>query len=153
MESRKNLFDKLNQFIRKYYINQLVKGVVLTLLGLIVFFILIAVLEHYIKFDVALRTFLFWLYIALNTAIAFKYLFIPILKLLNFRKGINYKDAAKILGEHFSEINDKLTNILELNEMSHDNELISASIEQKTLEISPVPVSYTHLTLPTILLV
>ena len=56
MESRKNLFDKLNQFIRKYYINQLVKGVVLTLLGLIVFFILIAVLEHYIKFDVALRT-------------------------------------------------------------------------------------------------
>ena len=140
MESRKNLFDKLNQFIRKYYINQLVKGVVLTLLGLIVFFILIAVLEHYIKFDVALRTFLFWLYIALNTAIAFKYLFIPILKLLNFRKGINYKDAAKILGEHFSEINDKLTNILELNEMSHDNELISASIEQKTLEISPVPI-------------
>ena len=24
--------------------------------------------------------------------------------------------------------------------MSHDNELISASIEQKTLEISPVPI-------------
>ena len=140
MEIRKNLFDKLNQFIRKHYINQLVKGVVFTLLGLIVFFILIALLEHYIKFDVALRTFLFWLYIALNTAIAFKYLFIPILKLLNFRKGINYKDAAKILGEHFSEINDKLTNILELNEMSRDNELISASIEQKTLEISPVPI-------------
>jgi len=140
VESRKKLFDKLNQFIRKYYINQLVKGVVLTLLGLVVFFILIAVMEHYIKFDVSLRTFLFWLYIALNTAIAFKYLFIPILKLLNFRKGINYKDAAKILGEHFSEINDKLTNILELNEMSRNNELISASIEQKTLEISPVPI-------------
>ena len=140
MKSRKNLFDKLNQFIRKYYINQLVKGIILSLLGLIVFFIVIAVLEHYIMFDVALRTFFFWLYIALNTAIAFKYIFIPILKLLNFRKGINYKDAAKILGEHFSEINDKLTNILELNEMSGDSELISASIEQKTLEISPVPI-------------
>ena len=71
MKSRKNLFDKLNQFIRKYYINQLVKGIILSLLGLIVFFIVIAVLEHYIMFDVSLRTFFFWLYIALNTAIAF----------------------------------------------------------------------------------
>ena len=40
--------------------------------------------------------------------------------------------AAEIIGSHFSEIEDKLLNVLELQEMSQeDSSLINASIQQK----------------------
>ena len=45
-------------------------------------------------------------------------------------------DAAKIIGKHFPEIDDKILNILQLNELSDsDNLLIQASITQKTENI------------------
>src|SRR5690606_4279852 len=50
-------------------------------------------------------------------------------------KRLSYTEAAKIIGKHFPEINDKLVNTLELSseEISYaSKELIQASIEQKS---------------------
>ena len=138
MKDSNPLFSKLNKFIRKYYVNQLIKGGILTLLILLLFSIFISILEHYMNFNVGFRTFLFWLYITINIIIFSKFLVIPSLKLFKIRRGISHTDAAKILGEHFNEIDDKLVNIIELSNMTPNNELINASIEQKTKEISPV---------------
>ena len=58
---------------------------------------------------------------------------------MNFGKTLNYKEASKIIGKHFSEINDKLINTLELNELSEEqNALVKASIHQKTKELTPI---------------
>ena len=73
-----------------------------------------------------------WFYIILNTLFVSKFIAIPFLKLIKLRKGIKYSDAAKIIGDHFKEIDDKLINILELAEMNQNNDLVNASIEQKT---------------------
>ena len=140
MENRKNLYSKLDKFIRKYYLNQLVRGGILTLLSLLVLFIFISILEHYMNFDVMFRTFLFWTYIIINSIIISKFILAPILQLLKISKGLKHKDAAKIIGNHFKEIDDKLLNVLELVEMNENNDLINASIDQKTASISPVPV-------------
>ena len=43
MENRKILYSKLDKFIRKYYLNQLIRGCILTLLSLLVLFIFILV--------------------------------------------------------------------------------------------------------------
>lgn len=140
MENRKNLYSKLDKFIRKYYLNQLIRGGILTLLSLLVLFIFISILEHYMNFDVMFRTFLFWTYIIINSIIISKFILAPILQLLKISKGLKHKDAAKIIGNHFKEIDDKLLNVLELVEMNKNNDLINASIDQKTASISPVPV-------------
>ena len=140
MDNRKKLYNKLDKFIRKYYLNQLIRGGILTLLSLLILFIFISILEYYMNFDVVLRTFLFWSYIIINGVIISKFIISPVLQLLKIRKGIKYKDAAKIIGNHFKEIDDKLLNLLELAEMNQDNDLIHASIEQKTASISPIPV-------------
>ena len=56
--------------------------------------------------------------------------------LFRISKTIEYTDAAKIIGKHFPEIDDKILNILQLNELSEsDNVLIQASITQKTESI------------------
>ena len=140
MENRKILYSKLDKFIRKYYLNQLIRGGILTLLSLLVLFIFISILEHYMNFDVMFRTFLFWTYIIINSIIISKFILAPILQLLKISKGLKHKDAAKIIGNHFKEIDDKLLNVLELVEMNENNDLINASIDQKTASISPVPV-------------
>ncbi|MAW21388.1 MAG: hypothetical protein CMD16_03215 [Flavobacteriales bacterium] len=135
-----HLFDKLNEFIKKYYHNQLIKGCIYVLSILLIFFILFSVIEYFYTMDVRGRTFLFWTYIVINFIVFCKYITFPLLRLFSFKDRLTHKQASKIIGDHFSNINDKLINILELHDLSNDqNELVLASIEQKTSSINAVP--------------
>ena len=133
------LFKKLNNFIRKYYQNQLIKGGIYSVAVLIIFFLIFSIIEHFSKAGVGVRTFFFWTYIIINLIIAVKYIVIPLLHLLQLGEIISHKQAAKIIGKHFNSVDDKLTNILELtDEENSDNDLIIASIDQKMADIKPV---------------
>ena len=133
------LFKKLNNFIRKYYQNQLIKGGIYSVAVLIIFFLIFSIIEHFSKAGVGVRTFFFWTYIIINLIIVVKYIVIPLLHLLQLGKTISHKQAAKIIGKHFNSVDDKLTNILELtDEENSDNDLIIASIDQKMADIKPV---------------
>ena len=133
------LFEKLNAFIKKYYVNQLIKGGIYVVAILIVFFLLFSIIEYYSALNVKGRTFLFWSYILLNMLVFGKLVVMPLLNIFNLGKTLNYKDAAKIIGQHFPEIDDKLINLLELTEISKkENDLITASIDQKTKKLSPI---------------
>ena len=138
-QHKKELFKKLNKFVKRFYANQLIKGGIYCLSVLTIFFIVFSIAEYFTKFDVGIRTFLFWTYIIINTLIAVKYIIFPVLHLFSLGKILTHKQAAKIIGTHFSEVDDKLLNILELQEMSEaDNALISASIQQKIKTIGPI---------------
>ena len=133
------LFKKLNNFITKYYQNQLIKGSIYVGSMLLIFFILFSLIEHFSALSVVGRTFLFWAYILLNLTVFVKYIAIPLLHLLKIGNRINNKDAAKIIGNHFKDVDDKLLNILELEDLSESNNtLISASIEQKIKTLKPI---------------
>ena len=133
------LFEKLNKFVKRFYTNQLIKGGIYSVAVLTIFFILFSTIEHFTQFGVGSRTFLFWTYLIVNALIAIKYIAIPLLHLLSFGKTLSHKQAAKIIGTHFTEIDDKLLNILELQEMSAtENALINASIQQKIKDIKPI---------------
>ena len=138
-DNTNQLFEKLNEFIKKYYQNQLIKGVIYVVSILLIFFLFFAVVEFLSSFGVGGRTFLFWTYILLNLIVFGKLLVIPLLHLFKIGKTLNYKDAAKIIGKHFPEIDDKLLNVLELSEVSNeDNALITASINQKIKKLFPI---------------
>ena len=136
------LFEKLNKFVKRFYTNQLIKGGIYSIAVLTIFFIAFSTIEHFTQFGVGSRTLLFWSYLLINTLIAVKYIVIPLLHLFSIGKTISHKQAAKIIGTHFSEVSDKLLNILELQEMSvAENELINASIQQKIKDIKPIAFS------------
>lgn len=67
--------------------------------------------------------------------ILYKWILIPLLNLNRIGKILTYDDAAKIIGQHFTDINDKLLNTLQLFESLDKNdqnkELLLASIDQK----------------------
>lgn len=142
------LIEKLDEFIRKYYKNQLMRGVIYSATIVLLFYITITVLEYYAHFDTTVRTILFYLFALTNIFIFGKHILIPLLKLNKLGKIISHEQAAAIIGKHFSEVNDKLLNVLQLKEVeqatsSHASSvsLVQASIEQKIREIKPVPFS------------
>jgi hypothetical protein len=79
---------------------------------------------------------IFFAYTVLLSFIAVRLILIPAFQLLKIGKIIGHEQAARIVGSHFSEIQDKLLNTLQLIEKSESqgdvNSLLMASIEQKT---------------------
>lgn len=59
--------------------------------------------------------------------------------MFKLQKGINYEEASNIIGNHFSEVNDKLKNFLQLSNDTSQSELLLASIDQKAQTLNPIP--------------
>ena len=104
MESYQILIRKLDEFIRKYYRNQLLKGVLLFLALFLFSFLLINTLEYLGHFGTFTRTVLFYLFILSTISILYYYIIIPLLKISRIGKIISQEQASAIIGKHFSEI-------------------------------------------------
>lgn len=85
------------------------------------------------------RTFLFWIFFSVEIFLFLRFILFPIFQLFKLQKGIDYNDASKIIGNHFIEVNDKLTNFLQLSNNTNQSELLLASIEQKANALQPIP--------------
>ncbi len=145
MESNSNyniLITKLDAFIRKYYLNQLIRGILFSAAILLSAYLLFSLLEYRFYFSEAVRKVLFYSFLLGSAFILYSRVFTPLFKYQKLGKRIDHKKAASIIGDHFSEIQDKLLNILQLKEqeIGGANELlIEASINQKIERIKPVP--------------
>lgn len=131
--------SKLEQFIKKYYTNELIRGVILFIaIGLLYFFATLFI-EYILWLSITARTLLFWLFVVVEVALFGRFIAFPLLKLFNLQKGISTKEASKLIGNHFPEVNDKLLNVLQLHDAKSNSELLLASINQKSEELTPVP--------------
>jgi len=135
----KNIQSKLEQFIRRYYTNELVKGAILFFAIGLLYLIATLLIEYFLWLNPTARTILFWVFIAVELALFTKFIAFPLAKLFKLQKGINYEEASQIIGNHFPEVSDKLLNVLQLNHNTSQSELLAASIEQKSSELSPIP--------------
>lgn len=139
METSSVIFGKLEAFIRKYYTNELLRGIIFfTGLGL-VYFLFTVLVEYFLWLKPTGRTVLFWLFVAIEVFLLVRFIAFPLFKLFRLQKGIDYNQASAIIGNHFSEVGDKLTNFLQLSADPNRSELLLASIEQKAGALTPVP--------------
>ena len=143
MGSYDQLISKLDAFIRKYYKNQLIRGLLLTFTALSVSWLVFTGAEYFGHFDTGVRAFLFWTFILVAAVVLFKMVITPASKLFRLGKTITHEEAARIIGTHFSKVSDKLINTLQLkaqaDHLPESNELLLASIQQKTSELQPIP--------------
>lgn len=139
MTKFKNIQHKLKAFIKKYYTNELIKGLILFFSFGLLYFLFTLFVEYFLWLKPTARTILFWSFIVIELALLTKYIVLPLIKLFGLQKGISYKDASKIIGNHFNEVDDKLLNVLQLNESENPSELLLASIEQKSINLEPIP--------------
>ncbi len=137
------LISKLDRFIRKYYKNQLIKGGTYSISLLLIFFLLVNLIEYFGNFNIVTRTIMVVLYVLINLLVLYRFVLIPVLKLIKFGKRISHEQAAQIIGQYFPEVSDKLLNALQLKKLSGEqkikSDLLEASIDQKVDELKPVP--------------
>lgn len=135
------LVEKLDEFIRKYYKNQMIRGLLYFLAVSSLFFLMVIIIEYIANFDIGVRTFLFYLFSSINVIIIWRLILIPFFRLLRIGNIISYEQAARIIGTHFTGVQDKLLNTLQLRKMADEktNDLIIASIDQRIKELRPVP--------------
>lgn len=137
------LIQKLDAFIRKYYKNQLIRGGIYAAGILLSFFLILTLAEYYAWFGETFRAVLFFAYLGLTLFILFRYILIPAGHLLKIGKVISHDQAAGIIGKHFSNVQDKLLNILQLKRLSEtegvSRVLVEAGIDQKIEALKPVP--------------
>lgn len=139
MSNYSQIHEKLGKFIRKFYVNEVIRGSILFLsLGLI-YFLFTLFIEHALWLGTLGRTILFWLFVLTELFLLARFVAIPILKLMGLKKGISDDQASRIIGKHFHEVEDKLLNIIQLKGENASTDLLEASIEQKAAELKPVP--------------
>jgi hypothetical protein len=134
------LLQKLNSFIKEYYKNLIFRGIIYALIALFSVLIVFAIIEHFGFLNTLARTMLFWTYCSITILIIIKLIIIPAIKMLQLTNSLTHEQAAKIIGQHFEEVSDKLINILELHDIQDgNNAIIEASINQKIKKIQLTP--------------
>ena len=142
MNKINSILIQIDNFIKKYYQNQLLKGALFLVMIFLFSLCIVSALEYYGRFNQLIRFILFSIFIGTNMVVVVIYCIVPLLKLIKFRKGINTIDASKIIGDFFPEISDKLTNVIQLNrelnsEENSNLDLLKAGIDQKVSQVNP----------------
>jgi len=139
LEKSTLIYQKLEDFIRKFYTNELLRGTIFFVgIGLL-YFIFTLFVEYFLWLKPAARTVLFVLFVAVELFLLLRFILFPLFKLFKLQKGIDYNQASNIIGNHFNEVGDKLTNFLQLSQDRNQSELLLASIEQKAATLQPIP--------------
>lgn len=139
MEKSTLIYQKLEDFIRKFYTNELLRGTIFFVgIGLL-YFIFTLFVEYFLWLKPTARTVLFVLFVVVELFLLLRFILFPLFKLFKLQKGIDYNQASNIIGNHFNEVGDKLTNFLQLSQDRNQSELLLASIEQKAATLQPIP--------------
>ncbi len=137
------LLGKLDEFIRKYYKNQLIRGGIYVFASLLMAWLVFTSLEYFGHFGTTVRTILFWSFLVAAGIALWRLVVIPLSGLYRLGKVISHEQAASIIGVHFTNVQDKLLNTLQLKAESeksgNNNALLLAGISQKIEELQPVP--------------
>ena len=136
------LVQKLDEFIRKYYVNQMIRGSLYSVGLILALFLGLNFAENFFYFPPSVKAPLFWGFVGASGIALSLWVLLPAMHYFHLGKTISHEQAAQIVGDHFTNVKDKLLNILQLKKQADTQEnrdLILASINQKSEEIKPVP--------------
>ncbi|GAB4042637.1 DUF4175 family protein [Spirosoma jeollabukense] len=130
------LLQRIDEYKRRYFQNQLVKGSLLFIALLGTGYLFINTAEFVGRFNSAGRGVLFFGF--LLTILIGLYVLVgkPLLSLYGLNKPLTNDEAAKQIGTFFPEVGDKLLNTLQLQRISSDqSDLLQASLNQRSQQL------------------
>lgn len=132
------LVNKLNTFRIKFYSYKILKGIILTFFFLTALFTAFSLIEYFVYLSSDIRKIVFFGFVVFGGLLTIQFIFVPLFKLLHILKPIDIKSSSVIIQKHFSDIKDRLLNIIELaeiQEQTYSNDIVLASIDQKINEL------------------
>ncbi len=128
--------EKINSFKRRYYLNLLVRGLLLTFSTLFFYFLTAALLEYTLWFGPWGRFLILLSFFVIAFYCMYRFLGSSLVFWIS-RKGLDDEQSARLIGNSLPSIKDRLVNLIQLSG-SRDSSLAYASILQKTKEFEPV---------------
>ena len=129
------LLHQLQAFKKKFYLNLLLRGSIFAIGLLMSIYIVYSLLEYLFYFPVYVRAFLLFSFVGLVVYVLLRWILVPLSALANLNRLLTDEQAALRVGSHFPEIRDKLLNAIQLKDLDRTNELIAASIEQRSSQL------------------
>lgn len=137
------LVEKINEFIRKFYLNKLLRGSIYAATTILALYLILFVWVYYSYPSTTAKTISFFAFIAIALAAILFWIVKPALSYFNLGRIISFEQAANLIGNHFFNVKDRLLNTLQLHELvktsSQNTDLILAGIDQKISELKPIP--------------
>lgn len=140
-KGKDELTEKLEQYICKYYKNISLRGSILFIAIFLALFLCISLFEYLAYSNTWVRTLIFYGFLLLNAAVLAGMIIIPLCRKVGWLKRMSYEEAARRIGAHFPEIDDKLLNTLQLHGLSdkdaRSRELLHAAIDRRISQMKP----------------
>lgn len=136
MNSYEKIEEKINAFRRRYYINLLVRGLLITLTIVGLYFLLVTLLEFTLWFSSIFRFLILLSFFAVLGYCVYRYLRDP-LRFWVAKKGMGNEQSARLIGTLFPEVKDQLLNLLQVAGLQHKSSLAHASVLQKAARFEP----------------
>jgi len=129
--------QKLHQFLRKYFLIELYKGLALFIFFSLIYLFIAGTIEYFFWLPPNIKKALIFTSILVILVFFIAFLYNPLANLTGLKQSLKSEKAAGLIGKHFPEIQDKLLNLLQLQKNNQDSELLQASIDQKARELVP----------------
>ena len=130
------LLQRIEEYKKRYFTNQLVKGTLLFFALLLSTYLLINTAEFFGRFNTTVRAILFFSFLTLLLSGLFYWVIRPVMSLYGLRKTLTNEEAALQIGQFFPEIGDKLINTLQLQQLSsQQSDLLQASLNQRSQQL------------------
>ncbi|MFO8054011.1 MAG: DUF4175 family protein [Bacteroidales bacterium] len=132
---------RLRKFIIRYHTNQMIRGSIITLAGLLAVFLALITAEYFGYFSPAVRMGLGVMYLVFAAYIIYKNVILALLKIYGVSRPMSDFEAAKYIGKYMPEVSDKLTNLLQLSSLDQQavsqSNFLEKAIEQKANQLKP----------------
>jgi hypothetical protein len=133
MEGLHKVNLKLTTFKRKYYLNLLLRGLLLTMSLMLLYFLVASLVEYNLWLGGWARFIIFFSFFALVVFCVYKFLKEPLSWWL-YQKGIDQEQSARLIGAFFPDVNDRLLNLIQLGLLQKQTALTQAGIAQKSAQ-------------------
>lgn len=140
MSAYQDLLKSIDLFIRRYYKNRMIRGLIWFFTFFLILFLSVITFEYFGRFSSTIRFVLFLSFVSGSFGLLVYFIIIPLSKLFSFGKVISREQASKIIGDFFPDIQDKLANTLQLGQQMDSNNLnltlLQASIQRRSEQLT-----------------
>lgn len=135
---------KIHEFVKKFYVNKLYKGILVFIIITLIVFLTYTALEYFSYLNSSVRLFLFYSFLLFFFITTIRNIIYPLIKLMGLGKQIDKNTIAKLIGTYFPQIEDKLLNVFQLEELQESGkfksyDLLMSAIDSKIETIKPFP--------------
>ncbi len=130
------LLQRIDEYKRRYFQNQLVKGSLFFVALFGMGYILVNTAEFVGRFNSTGRGALFFGFLLTIIFGLYRFIIRPLMSLYGVNKPLSNDEAARQIGSYFPEVGDKLLNTLQLHRITSDqSDLLQASLHQRSNQL------------------